>query len=58
MKQMIILHDRKDTIMTLKALFNNVSTFNKLSCMALHATSVCDKVWKWSPEKIASQKHY
>ena len=34
----------------LKALFNNVSTFKNLSCMALHATSVFDKVnmkpWK------------
>ena len=28
----------------LKALFNNVSTFNNLSCMALHAISVFYKV--------------
>ena len=36
----------------LKALFNNIFTFNHLSCMALHAISVFD-VSKWSPEKIA-----
>ena len=29
---------------TLKALFNNVSTLKNLSCMALHAVSVIDKV--------------
>ena len=28
----------------LKALFNNVSTFKNLSCMAQHAISVFDKV--------------
>ena len=28
----------------LKPLFNNVSTLNNLSCMALHAISVFDKV--------------
>ena len=28
----------------LKAFFNNVSTFKNLSCMALHAISVFDKV--------------
>ena len=28
-----------------------------LSYMSLHAISVFDKVWKWSPEKIAPQKH-
>ena len=28
----------------LKVLFNNVSTFKNLSCMALHATCFFDKV--------------
>ena len=42
----------------LKALFNNVFTFTNLSCMALHAISFLDKVYKWSPEKIAPRKHH
>ena len=42
----------------LKALFNNVSSFKNLSYMALHAISVCNRVWKWSPDKIVLQKHY
>ena len=29
-----------------------------LSRMSLHATSVFDKMYKWSPEKIAPQKHH
>ena len=36
----------------LKALFNNDFTLNFLSCMSLHAISVFDKVYKWSPEKL------
>ena len=28
----------------LKALFSNVSTLQNMSCMALHAPSVCDRV--------------
>ena len=31
-------------LLVLKALFNNVSTLKNLSCMALHAISVFDKV--------------
>ena len=30
----------------LKALFNNVSTYKTLRCMALHTISVCDGVYK------------
>ena len=43
-------------ILDLKTLFNNVSTFKNLSCMALHAISVFDMVWKWSPQKICTSK--
>ena len=42
----------------LKALFNIVSTLKTLSCMAIHAISVFGKVYKWSPEKTAPQKHH
>ena len=42
----------------LKVLFNNVFAFKNLSCMSLHDISVFDKVYKWSPEKIAPQKHH
>ena len=42
----------------LKAMFNNVSTLQNLSCMALHAISVFEKVYKWSPEKNAPEKHH
>ena len=35
----------------LKALFNNVFTSWNMSCMSLHAISVFDKVYKWSPEE-------
>ena len=35
----------------LKALFNNVSTLKYLSCMALHAISVFDKVLESGAEK-------
>ena len=40
----------------LNALFNNDFTFKNLSCMSLHAISVFDKVWKWSPEKKCTSK--
>ena len=43
---------------TLKALFNNVFTLKIPSCMSLHAISVFDKVYKWSPEKITPQKQH
>ena len=43
----------------LKALFNNVFTFKKSE---LHVPAcyqlVFAKVYKWSPEKIAPQKHH
>ena len=43
----------------LKASFNNVFTLKtNLSYMFLHAISVFDEVSKWSPEKIAPQKHH
>ena len=59
----MILHDYQNffsfiwweiltSFQVLEALFNNVSTWNNLSCMALHAISVFDKVYKWSPEKL------
>ena len=32
-------------------------TLKNLSYMSLHAISVFDNVLKWSPEKIAPQKH-
>ena len=40
----------------LKASFNNVFTLTNLSCMSLHAISVFDKVYKWSPEKTLHLK--
>ena len=43
-------------ICALKALFNNVFTLKNLSCMALHAISVFDQVYKWSPEKNCTSK--
>ena len=42
----------------LKASSNNVFTFKNLNSMTLHAISVFDKVYKWSPEKIAPQKRH
>ena len=44
--------------MPLKASFNNALTLKDLSYMSLHAISVFDKVYKWSPEKIEPQKHH
>ena len=42
----------------LKALFKHfVFTFKNLSCMALHAIIVSDKVPKLSSETFALQKH-
>ena len=40
----------------LKVSFNNVFTFKNLSYMSLHAISVFDKVYKWSPEKNCTSK--
>ena len=38
-------------------MFSTVKKY--LSCMSLHAISVFDKVYKWSPEQnIAPQKHH
>ena len=42
----------------LKALFNNVSTLKYLSCMALHAISVFDKVLKSGAEFFLFQKRH
>ena len=36
--------DKEQKSIVLKALFNNVFTLNQLSCTALHAISVFDKV--------------
>ena len=35
-----------------KELFNNICTLKNLSCMALHAIIVFDKVYKWRPAKM------
>ena len=36
----------------LKALFNNIFALKNLTCMSLHAISVFNMAYKWSPEKI------
>ena len=57
MKEMIFLKLDIWTGFELKALFNNVFTLENLSCMSLHAISVFDKVYKWSPENTPQKLH-
>ena len=50
-------HSKKEREREFKALFNNVPTLENLSCMALHAISVFDRVWKQSPwQKLQFKK--
>ena len=58
MKPEMYMYIQKGLRLNLKALFNNFFTLKNLRYMSLHAISVFDKVYKWSPEKIAPQKHH